>query len=471
MGNFEPGKLTTNASVEFGLPVRDERGELKRVFFASLDLNLIAQAASSVKLPADAIATVMDNEGTVLARTENAEEWVGKSISDKELGKNVMWSTNRTFMAKGLDGVRRFYSSVTLSDGEHPAMHVLVGVPSAVLFDKPNTGLAMSLLLLAVVTAGAMGASNAFAERAILKPVENLIEGAEQIAMGDLSVRTTVPTETAELHQLSETFNRMAAQLAAREEALKHATNEIVQLNQGLEQKVKDRTAELRAINQELEAFTYSISHDLRAPLRHIDGFAQLLHENQYERLDEKGRRHLKVVSSSAKKMGALIDELLVFSRMARQELLNSEINLNDTVQEAMAAVINPNEDRQIQWEVSELPVVRGDAAMMRQVWVNLLSNAVKYTSKRERASIEVNYRVEKGEFIFYVRDNGAGFDMKYADKLFGVFQRLHTDKEFEGTGIGLANVRQIVTRHGGRTWAESKVDEGSTFYFSWPSA
>ncbi len=235
-------------------------------------------------------------------------------------------------------------------------------------------------------------------------------------------------------------------------------------------QAVKAANEQLRTANQELEAFSYSVSHDLRAPLRHIDGFVDLLRKQAVDKLDERERRYLNIITSSAHEMGMLIDDLLIFSRMSRIELRRVRVASNSLLDDALNGVQNDVNGRQINWKIGPLPEVEADAAMLRQVWVNLISNAVKYTRTRGQAEIEVGCQNgSDDELIFSVRDNGVGFDMQYVHKLFGVFQRLHRSDEFEGTGIGLANVRRIITRHGGRTWAEGKPDAGATFYFSLP--
>ncbi len=238
---------------------------------------------------------------------------------------------------------------------------------------------------------------------------------------------------------------------------------------QKLNEELKGRADQLEVANKELEAFSYSVSHDLRAPLRHVDGFVDMLSKHSAEKLDERGRRYLKVISNSAKQMGTLIDELLVFSRMGRIEMRQIKVEMNLLVNEAVEAMKMDVRDRHINWKIDSLPPVEVDASMIRQVWINLITNAVKYTRPRDPAEIEIGWTDAAGERVFFIRDNGVGFDMQYADKLFGVFQRLHRAEEFEGTGIGLANVRRIIVRHGGRTWAESKIDNGATFFFSLP--
>ena len=252
--------------------------------------------------------------------------------------------------------------------------------------------------------------------------------------------------------------------------ARKAAEDEVERLNAELEQRVADRTAELDGANQELEAFAYSVSHDLRAPLRHISGFSNLLAERAGDQMDDKGRHYVEVISTSVRQMGVLIDDLLQFSRTGRAELRIEPVDMDATLAEALEPLRREADGRDVEWSIGELPSVVADRALLRQVWANLVGNAVKYTRGRTPARIEIGAAGANREFVFYVRDNGVGFDMQYVHKLFGVFQRLHSDAEFEGTGIGLANVKRIVTRLGGAVWAEGKPGLGATFYFSLPN-
>jgi PAS domain S-box-containing protein len=255
----------------------------------------------------------------------------------------------------------------------------------------------------------------------------------------------------------------------------KRAEEELQRLNAELEQRVLDRTAALDSANQELSAFSYSVSHDLRAPLRHVTGFVNLLEQHAGTSMDDKSRRYAGIISDSARRMGRLIDDLLEFSRTGRAELKKSVFALTPLLEEVRRECLRDAEGRNIQWKIGDLPEVAGDRSLLRLVFVNLVANALKFTRDRAVAEIEVGMgapeRDVKDAVVIFVRDNGVGFDPRYAGKLFGIFQRLHAAEEFDGTGIGLANVKRIVQRHGGGVWAEGAVGQGAAFYVSLPEA
>ena len=263
------------------------------------------------------------------------------------------------------------------------------------------------------------------------------------------------------LRQTRDRLQVEVEQRAQREEDIKRLNREL-----------QKRATELEASNKELESFAYSVSHDLRAPLRHVAGYSELLQKQTSSSLDDKSRRYLQTILESAKRMGNLIDDLLAFSRLGRAEAKMRAVDLQQVVKEAIAEVSRDTGDRDIAWKVGALPTCHGDSSMLKLVVVNLVANAVKFTRMRTRAEIEIGcVDKDNDELEVFVRDNGAGFDMQYANKLFGVFQRLHLAEQFEGTGIGLATVQRIIHRHGGQVRAEGAVDQGATFYFSLPKA
>ena len=302
---------------------------------------------------------------------------------------------------------------------------------------------AIGALALLVASALAVALS-----RTITHPILALQTGVMRFGQGELNFRLPVTTGD-EIGSLGRAFNTMA---------------DTISENEG---RLRDYTNRLETANTELEAFAYSVSHDLRAPLRAIDGFSRILIRDYEALLPPQGQRHIQRVRDNAQQMGRLIDDLLTFSRLSRQPLNKEPVSLANLVRHVISELTDDQQDRQVEIDIGELPVCQADPALFKQVYVNLLSNALKFTRQRDAARIEVGCRQLNEEMVYFVKDNGTGFDMRYADKLFGVFQRLHRAEDYEGTGVGLAIVQRIIHRHGGRVWAEAEVDQGATFYFT----
>jgi light-regulated signal transduction histidine kinase (bacteriophytochrome) len=307
-------------------------------------------------------------------------------------------------------------------------------------------------VVLALSMAFCAGLAGVFLARRLTIPVTKLMRTAARITMGETTLQAEVegPKEIA---GLARAFNAMTTRLR--------------QTLEGLEQRVSERTAQLKESVDELEAFSYSVSHDLRAPLRAIHGFSNILMEDFAPGLPAQSVHYLRLIFENTKQMGDLIDGLLAFSRLGRHTLEKKNVAPAELVRQALEVLAEEQKGRRIDISIGELPPCEGDPMLLQQVWINLISNALKFTRRRATAVIAIGYERNNDHPAYYVRDNGIGFDMKYAEKLFGVFQRLHKSEEFEGTGVGLATVYRIIRRHGGRIWADAKPDEGAVFYFA----
>jgi signal transduction histidine kinase len=320
-----------------------------------------------------------------------------------------------------------------------------------------------ALILAAVFLMSLMAAMwmSSRVRHSIAVPIVSLARTAQIVlTRKDYSVRAPRYGERNEIAVLISSFNEMLAQIQERDAALGEARDR-------LEQKVQDRTAQLTALNADLEAFSYSVSHDLRTPLRHIAAFSQILREEYGSAMNPGAQEYLERIQSGTEKMAKLIEALLKMSRLSRKELICTVTDLNLLVKEVIAELQPELEGRRIDWRIGDLPPEECDSSLLKQVFANLISNAVKYTRRREVAVIEIGHVQEQDALVIFIRDNGAGFDEKYANKLFGVFQRLHRAEEFEGTGVGLSTVQRIIRKHGGEIWANGEVNKGATFSFS----
>jgi len=333
-----------------------------------------------------------------------------------------------------------------------------------------ETKLRLLLLVVLVAVAGSIAVAfglSVWLKRRIAQPVLSLAAAARRVSEAqDYSVRAVAETDD-EIGLLADSFNDMLGQIRQREGALQASEARYRQLNAELEQRVTARTAELAAANKELEAFSYSVSHDLRAPLRAVDGFSKALLDESGAKLEARGRGHLERVRGAARHMGQLIDDLLNLARLSRAEMNRSPVNLTALARNVAGNLAQSQPDRRVHFDITEGLTTEGDAQLLAVVLDNLMRNAWKFTSKHETARIELGRKQDNGVPAYFVRDDGAGFDMAHANLLFAPFQRLHRQSDFEGTGVGLATVQRIIQRHRGRLWAEGAVEGGATFYFT----
>lgn len=456
------GRLTGIAVMQVAYAVRRETGEPRFVLLASLNLEEFMQSRAKTLPFAGTVIALMDSKGMILSWNPDGGKLRGTTIADTPLARFALNSRGEEVQENILiGGVPRIWAVSTLPEFPDAGVRVLVGVARADLLAAANRNLAEALTALAAVLLLVFAGAWTLSELGIRRQIARINAAVSRFSGGDFSARIGAPYPRGEIGGL------MAA--LDHEFGLMQEQHKVIErLNSDLERRVTERTAQLEAINKELESFSYSVSHDLRMPLRHIDGYIELLTGESGGKLTAEAQRYLRVVTDASRKMGQLIDDLLAFSRMGRVELIESGVTLDPLVQETIQAMAPDTQQRNIVWTLASLPVVRGDPAMLKQVFANLIGNAVKYTRARDPALIEIGCQgEEEGRLILFVRDNGVGFEMKYADKLFGVFQRLHRADQFEGTGIGLANVRRIIARHGGRVWAEAALDRGATFYFT----
>ena len=455
------GRITKKYCFDLAYPILDDQGQFKGVLTAGIDLNWLGGVLAKSDLPPSTGLALTDATGKVLFRYPDPLKYTGKRFVDSIV--KAMTSQDEGVMeGLGLPGDLRLLGFTRLAPPLHD-MRLVIGIPRELAIRKVNAELWRHLIWLALVAALALTAARVGGKAFILQPVDKLLKVTRRLTHGDLAARTGAPYQPGELGQLALAFDQMADSLQERDADLQKTALE-------LEQRVREldrRSLELVDSNKELENFTYSVAHDLRAPLRAIGGFARVLLEDYPDKLDADGQRYLNIIHSDARKMGQLIDDLLALARLGRKEMRFAPLDMSELAQEISNELRATHPERNLQFEIQLLPAAWGDRAMIRQVLENLLFNAIKFTQDRETALIQVSGWSEADDNVYCVRDNGIGFDMRYVNKLFGVFQRLHPEKDFEGTGVGLAMVRRIVERHGGRMWAEGRVDAGAAFYFT----
>ncbi|MBP9698952.1 MAG: HAMP domain-containing protein [Elusimicrobia bacterium] len=454
IGDYQVGRVTGKPSLNCAFPVHDARGRLTRVVYAAFDLSLFSPFFQGSDLNGSARIGMLNRESVLLTSVQGmgpGRRWVVPGLDPNTV------TSPRSIQSKG-----RLVSVAPVRTRPPSGLFVMMEQElddlfrlAHVRFFQNLAALAFSLLI-AVALCGRVG--NYF----ITRHVDRLVDTTARLTAGELGARTGVGPLPGELGQLGRAIDSMADSLQQRDRQLRES-------HDGLEKKVESRTRELAESNHQLESFSYSISHDLRAPLRAIDGFSQILLNEHASSLLPEGRRLLDLVVRNSKHMAQLIDDLLAFSKLGRQDVVRTDLNMSEMVREVYLDLTTPPGPVQIDFNVLPMPHARGDASMIRQVWFNLIDNALKFSSRKTQPVIEVGAKTIDHTVSFFVRDNGVGFDPARAHKLFHVFQRLHSSASFPGTGVGLAIVQRILQKHGGRVWAETTLDQGTCFYFTLP--
>ncbi len=445
VGEYQADRVAGETALNFGYPVLDAAGQVRVIVFAALDPAVIDRLAARAKLPKGAVLMVLDRGGALVARYPEPEQWVGKSMPEAAIVQAILSQGEGAALVPGVDGIPRLYAFAPV-EGTAESLYVSIGIPQATAFDAIDRALARNLVILGLVSALVIAAAWFSGKAFILRPLNALVNATRRLTQGDLSARANVSYTSGEVGQLARAFDEMAESL-------------------------QRRTAQLEAANKELEAFNYTVSHDLRAPLQFICGYGELLQQDYAGQLDATGRESLQRMCATSQRMAQLVDDLLNLSRGTHHPIQREAVDLSALAWAIAADLRRAAPGRQVEFFIAQDVVAHGDKQLLRVVLENLMGNAWKYTGKQPRPRIEFGaLRRPDGEQVYLVRDNGAGFDMAQADRLFVPFQRLHSKSEFSGTGIGLATVQRIVHRHDGHIWAESVVGGGATFYFTLPS-
>ncbi len=497
-GEYIVGRIFSKPTISFGYPYRNDKNEIIGVIALNLNLQHFTTRLEQSNLPPGTSYALFDHKGTVLARGLNPSQFVGKQ-DNAVLYRQMTESPNDkgAYIGPGLDGAIRFTSYYKLRlDGEpDPYMYIRTGIPVKAAVSKANMALLYSLLLLTPFLVLALLIARKIATRSIIQPVSKLTEASTRFAAGDLRPWVSDQVKGGELGELAKTFDSMAVALSTDFAIRLQTEEEIRTLNIGLEQRVIERTSQLESeiqqhrhaqeeiswlnedllrqkqsletANNELESFSYSVSHDLRAPVRHISGYISILSEDFGDRLEEDAKGYLERIRVASTRMEQMIESLLKLSRVNRNEIVTKQVDLSGIMHEISEPFLEKAEGRQVRIDIHPGITANGDPVLLRIALENLFVNAWKYTSPVAETIIEFGSYEQNGTVIYFIKDNGVGFDMGYADKLFGAFQRLHNINDFEGIGIGLATTQRIIHRHGGKIWAEGKTGEGAAFYFT----
>ncbi len=460
--------ITGKQALVLSAPRHDERGEIAGVLFIALDIAALQRQMEAADLPAKSAIIVVDGTGTIIAR----RPWsglVGKTAPESEVVRAAVNGKERSLDVTGLDGIRRIYGFANLyAGGEARAIYIAVGIPMEVAYAASNRGLVRNITALVVVAGLAIVLAWTMGAMSIARPIRTLLRATHRIAEGDLDVRVGAYPR-GEMGQLAHAFDDMASALATRTAALHRAAEE-------LEATVEQRTGELRRANAELarsnsdlEQFAYVASHDLQEPLRMVTSYLELIERRYADKLDERGHRFIGYAVDGAARMRALITDLLAYSRVGRRDTTVEAVDTARCLRDALANLEVAIRETGTVVTSDDLPTVRGNRQQLTHLFQNLVANAIKFR-RDESPSIHVSVRHDGAVWTFGVRDNGIGIDPEYHDRIFTIFQRLHTRAEYPGTGIGLAICRKVVERHGGQIGVESEPGKGSLFTFTLPT-
>jgi signal transduction histidine kinase len=448
MSNLHISTATQRPTIVIATPVRDTAGQIRGIWAGALKLAELSQIGHGglERGTLQRYGYITDQRGLIIAHQARLK-YVQEQTDFSAVPPVRAALAGQSGVAQFVNPIERVEELGAYLPLAHSQWAVVYTVPTPVAF-TPIVHLTRNIVVASAVLAVVLGLLSVRVVRRIVVPLDRLTAAAERIGTGDLTQHIEVRTGD-ELERLAGAFNQMVTAVSEQETQLRL------------------RAEQLQQANSELEAFAYSVSHDLRAPLRALHGFSRILLEEHAPQLTDEAQHYLHLVRDNAQYMGQLVDDLLAFSRLSRQPLKLQRVVCTDLVRQVLVELGHEHEGRRVDITVGELPVCQADPILLKQVFVNLLANALKFTRQRDVAVITIGCREDGGECIYFVQDNGVGFDMRYVGKLFGVFQRLHSSEEYEGTGVGLAIVQRIIHRHGGRVWAEAAVDQGATFYFT----
>jgi signal transduction histidine kinase len=474
VGDYQIGRITGKPTLNMALPVKDAKtGQLKNILFAALDLNWISTLIGRADLPDGSTLTIVDRNGVVLVRYPDPKRLYTGLIATNVPGSKRLLTMSRegTSRSRGLDGVSRLYAFTPLTKSEGLAdAWAFIGIPTATIARNANILLIQNLIFLGIVGLAALAVAWFGSDWFVLRQVRLLLDTTRRLTGGDLKARTGIESATGELNQLGHAFDEMASALEQRVIEKEQAQNELSTLNEQLEKRVALRTSELERSNRDLEQFAYVVSHDLQEPLRSVSGFLQILQQRAGEKLDQENREFLQYALDGGKRMQQLIADLLAYARVGQSAKSAERVNGEDLLIHVLHNLDAAIKERGAHIEHDAMPALKGDPVQISQVFQNLISNALKFKSERP-LQIEIRAIRQSEGWQFAIRDNGIGIEPKDFERIFVIFQRLHTQGEYPGTGIGLSICKKIVEAHGGRIWLESKPGQGTTFYFTLPAA